>query len=209
MASQPFTEVQIWDEINAAAQRMSPEQARMWECAKIIPEKWSEPRYGAAQKGFWAVAVMGRTVVWYDDIEDGFVVSECAHFGTIAGYTSGDTGLEGAMQKLINRLSSVPTTPWALRAPKRTPRSSITTRNAGPASRRSRQARRPASTHAAGIDAASMARRCQSQAKKSRRFLTTPAQPAAARNRGQREASGLPNTAAAQQRPAQSVAHRK
>jgi hypothetical protein len=109
MASQPFTEVQIWDEINSAVQRMSPEQARLWECAKIVPAKWNEPRYGAAQKGFWAVAVMGQTVVWYDDIEDGFVVTECVHFGTIAGDSSGDTSLEGAMQELVNRLGSVST----------------------------------------------------------------------------------------------------
>ena len=51
MALQPFTEVQIWDEINSAVQRMSPEHARMWECVKIIPAKWNEPRYGAARNG--------------------------------------------------------------------------------------------------------------------------------------------------------------
>jgi hypothetical protein len=52
---------------------------------------------------------MGQTVVWYDDIEDGFVVTECVHFGTIAGDSSGDTSLEGAMQELVNRLGSVST----------------------------------------------------------------------------------------------------
>ncbi len=109
MASQSFTEVQIWDEINSAVQRMSPEQARIWECAKIMPAKWNKPRYGAAQREFWAVAVMGQTVVWYDDIEDGFVVTECIRFGTIAGESSGDMSLEGATQVLINRLSSVST----------------------------------------------------------------------------------------------------
>ena len=41
------------------------------------------------------------------------------------------------------------------------PRSSITRRNAGPAIRSSRQAQRPAKAIAAGIVAASMARRCQ------------------------------------------------
>ena len=109
MASQLFTEVQIWGEINAAVHRMTPEQARMWERAKIAPERWSAPTYGAAQTGFWAMAVMGQTVVWYDDIENGFVVTECVHFGTIGGNSSGETSLEGAMQELINRLSSVST----------------------------------------------------------------------------------------------------
>jgi hypothetical protein len=106
MASQPFTEVQIWGETNSAEQRMTPEQARMWERAKIVPEKWSAPTYGAAQQGSWAVAVMGQAAVWYDDIEDGFVVTECARFGTISGRATGETSLEGAIQELINRLSS-------------------------------------------------------------------------------------------------------
>ena len=42
---------------------------------------------------------------------------------------------------------------------------SVTKRNAGLAIRRSRQARRPADQPAAGIDAASMARRCQNPLK--------------------------------------------
>ena len=107
MTSQPFTEAQIWDEINSAVQRMTPEQGRMWALAKVIPEKWSAPHYAAGRQSFWAVAVMGQTVVWYDDIEDGFVVTECLQFGVIAGSSSGDTSLEGAVQELINRLSSV------------------------------------------------------------------------------------------------------
>ena len=53
------------------------------------------------------------------------------------------------------------------------PRSSISKRNAGTAARRSRQARRPARATAAGIVAASMARRCQNPSKKLRMFFST------------------------------------
>ena len=48
-------------------------------------------------------------MVWYDDIEDGFAVTKCIQVGSIAGYSSGDMKLEGAMQELINRLSWVST----------------------------------------------------------------------------------------------------
>jgi hypothetical protein len=109
MSSQPCAETQIWDEINSAVQRMNPEQGRMWESTKVIPEKWNAPNYGAGRQRFWAVAVMGQTVVWYDDIEDGFAVTEYLNFGAIAGSSSGDMSLERAIQELINRLSSVST----------------------------------------------------------------------------------------------------
>ncbi|MFL6679986.1 MAG: hypothetical protein ACJ8IK_16740 [Burkholderiaceae bacterium] len=42
----------------------------------------------------------------------------------------------------------------------------VTTKIAGKVTRRSRQARRPAKAMAAGIDAASMARRCQNPSQK-------------------------------------------
>ena len=109
MSSQPCTEMQIWDEINSAVQRMSPEQGRMWESAKVIPQQWNAPDYGAGRLRFWAVAVMGQTVVWYDDMEDGFAVTEYLEFGAIAGSSSGDMSLERAIQELINRLSTVAT----------------------------------------------------------------------------------------------------
>jgi hypothetical protein len=54
-------------------------------------------------------------------------------------------------------------------APK-APRSSLTRRNAGKLARSSRQARLPANTTAAGIVAASMARRCQTPSKAPTRF---------------------------------------
>ena len=57
-------------------------------------------------------------------------------------------------------------------APK-APSSSNTRRNASELARRSRQARRPASAPAAGIDAASMARRCQNPLQKLRMFFST------------------------------------
>jgi len=51
---------------------------------------------------------------------------------------------------------------------------SLSRRNVGAPIRRSRQARRPADAMAAGIDAASMARRCQSQAKKMEMVFSPP-----------------------------------
>ena len=62
--------------------------------------------------------------------------------------------------------------------------SSITRRSAGTAIRSSRQARRPVNAPAAGIDAASMARRCQDLSQKTARGICPPAKPPPAKGGG-------------------------
>ncbi len=88
---------------------MNPQQQRMWECVKMLPEKWSEPSCGAEGGGFWAVAILGRTVVWYNDIEDGFNCSTYHRYGVIAEYWADQAELEVAVQRLIDRLEFVAT----------------------------------------------------------------------------------------------------
>ncbi len=56
-----------------------------------------------ARRGL-AVAVLGQAAVWYDDIEEGFVLSPYEHYGTIAQSKSRETTLENAIQDLINQL---------------------------------------------------------------------------------------------------------
>jgi len=55
---------------------MTPEQLRLWKAIRIKPEKWLQPPYGDHGKGFWVVGLIGRTVTWYNDIEEGF--NRCA-----------------------------------------------------------------------------------------------------------------------------------
>ena len=51
---------------------MSPQLFRLWEVIKITPQKWSEKSYGKVGGGFWVVALVGCSAIWYNDIEDGF-----------------------------------------------------------------------------------------------------------------------------------------
>jgi hypothetical protein len=71
------------------------------------------------------------------------------------------------------------------------PASSNTKRNAGALARPSRQARRPANPPAAGIDAASMARRCQSPLKE-RECFSSPADTSPAAGRAGAPLAGAP-----------------
>ena len=50
------------------------------------PKKWQQHPYGDQGGGFWAVAILGRTVIWYNDIEEGFNVSAYSQYGEIGVY---------------------------------------------------------------------------------------------------------------------------
>jgi hypothetical protein len=101
---QPISEIEIWDAIIKAEGRMNAEQFRLWEAIKINPQKWSQLSYGEIGGGFWVVAIFGHSVVWYNDIEDGFNVSSYKKFGTIEEYFCNQTELEFTVQSILNLL---------------------------------------------------------------------------------------------------------
>jgi hypothetical protein len=69
----------------------------------IAPQKWSQFPYGDEGGGFWAVAVLGSKVLWYNDIEDGFNVSHFAERGRIPDdeYWCEEDPLKWALPRLI------------------------------------------------------------------------------------------------------------
>ncbi|WP_457393444.1 hypothetical protein [Roseateles sp. P5_E1] len=102
----PISEASLWDLINAGEARMNIQQARLWEAIRIQPAKWSEPTYGREGGGFWAVAVIGGMVVWFNDIEDGFNRSRYTSFGKIDEYLCNQDELEMAIQQVCNMLET-------------------------------------------------------------------------------------------------------
>jgi hypothetical protein len=81
---------------------MNLPQRRLWELVRITPEKWRQEPYGKEGGGFWAVALLGTNVVWYNDIEDGFNCSRYSSRGTIDEYLCNQDELERAIQALLN-----------------------------------------------------------------------------------------------------------
>ena len=58
-------------------------QRRLFEHTRIPLEKWSQSPWGDQGGGFWAVAVIGESVLWYNDIEEVFNVSRFSTRGVI------------------------------------------------------------------------------------------------------------------------------
>lgn len=104
MTWRPMSEAELLDEINRAWDRMSIPQRRLWEAIRIDPEKWQQHPYGDQGGGFWAVALLGRVVVWYNDIEEGFNRSRYTKYGEIGQYWCNQDQLEWTIQHLLNEI---------------------------------------------------------------------------------------------------------
>lgn len=103
---QPITESDIWDKVIQAESRMNAEQSRLWSVIKINPQKWQQMPYGNEGNGFWVVALLGEFVVWFNDIEHGFNVSNYRKFGVIEDYWCNQNELEWTIQSLLNCIQS-------------------------------------------------------------------------------------------------------
>jgi len=79
----PLSEERLLELINTDRKRMNPLEKRFWDAICIPPEKWKQHPYGEYGNGFWAVAIIGKIVVWYNDIEDGFNRSQYVNYSEI------------------------------------------------------------------------------------------------------------------------------
>lgn len=105
MEWQAISEVQLWDLINDAYEKMTPSQRKTWEIIKVAPKKWSEESFAKIGGSFWVVGMIGSVVIWYNDIEEGFNLSFYRDFGEIAEYWCNQDELQCAVQSVINFLN--------------------------------------------------------------------------------------------------------
>jgi hypothetical protein len=99
---EPITETALLARVAQGEARMDEAQRRLWRAIRIDPEKWQQHPYGDPGMGFWVVAIVGRTVVWYNDIEDGFNRSRYASYGVIDDYWCNQDELELTLQYLMS-----------------------------------------------------------------------------------------------------------
>jgi hypothetical protein len=103
---EPISSTALLERIEQGRRAMSEPVRRLWDAIRIEPEKWEQHPYGDEGGGFWAVAVMGRNVVWYNDIEEGFNRSLYSKYGTIDDYWCNQDELHIAIGYLVNALAT-------------------------------------------------------------------------------------------------------
>ncbi|MEO1017256.1 MAG: hypothetical protein AAFY56_06125 [Pseudomonadota bacterium] len=100
MPSPPVTEHQLDAKVSDSEKKLSPSARRFWNLIKIPPKRWHEDQFRAETDGFWAVAVLGHQVIWYNEIEEGFSTSGFEKYGHIGEYWCD----QGALNSLVGGL---------------------------------------------------------------------------------------------------------
>ena len=85
---------------------LNDQELNLWDLIKIEPEKWEEMDYGTEGNGFWVVAIFGREVIWYNDIEDGFNISEYKKYGKIEVYQCSQAELNWSVLAIMDRIKA-------------------------------------------------------------------------------------------------------
>ena len=101
---QPITEIALLKRIAQGEARMTMAQARVWNAVRIPPQKWKQDPYGSEGNGFWVVGLIGKTVIWYNDREEGFNRSRYSIHGTIEDYWCNQDELEVTVAYLVAAL---------------------------------------------------------------------------------------------------------
>jgi hypothetical protein len=73
-------------DIRDAEAAMSEVSLRLWRLIRIEPEKWQQHPYGDMGGGFWAVGLFGHNAIWYNDIEQGYNISQWTTWGLLNEY---------------------------------------------------------------------------------------------------------------------------
>jgi hypothetical protein len=101
MEWKPISLSELQNQIETTEVDLKGELANFWQLIKIEPTKWSEKEYGDEGNGFWVVAITKTKVVWYNDIEEGFNISDYDTHGQINGYYSNEDELRWALATLF------------------------------------------------------------------------------------------------------------
>jgi hypothetical protein len=83
---------------------LNDQQLDFWNLIKIEPEKWEEREYGIEGGGFWVVAIFGKEIIYYNDIEEGFNISSYKTYGRIDEYKCSQVDLNWSVKAVMERM---------------------------------------------------------------------------------------------------------
>jgi hypothetical protein len=104
----PTTSEELSAEIREGEAALTPDELRWWREFRIPPEKWQLHPWGDAGGGFWVVGIIGRHVVWHNDIEGGFDLSLYSAYGTIGEYGASQFELSHVVNAIAERFQKAP-----------------------------------------------------------------------------------------------------
>jgi len=100
MTWEPITASELQTRIDRGISAMSADERLLWRHIRCEPTKWSCPTWGEVGRGFWVVATLGQSVIWFNDIEDGFNLSAFTNAGVIDEYWCNQDELQWVVRRL-------------------------------------------------------------------------------------------------------------
>ncbi len=98
----PISESDLTQMLIDESPRHNPVAERLWGMVRIKPVKWQLHPWGDLGGGFWVVGILGSTVIWYNDIEDGFNTSRWTTPGLIDDYFCDQNDLRFVLASLAD-----------------------------------------------------------------------------------------------------------
>ncbi len=95
----PITE--LYTKIIQSESKMTAPEHRFWKMIKIDPEKWALHPDGDGGGGFWVVGLLGKSCIWYNDVELGFNATGYDYQGQINEYRNSPTELIALIQSFL------------------------------------------------------------------------------------------------------------
>lgn len=98
---QPITLNELEKLLQKDLAECSAEARALFKNYAAKPGKWALSPWGDLGGGFWVVAVINKTVIWFNDIEDGFNTSVFTSEGVIDQYWCNQDSLKQALLGLV------------------------------------------------------------------------------------------------------------
>ncbi len=80
---------------------MDAQQMALWKKITISPEKWQLSPWADSEGGFWVVALQGNKCIYYNEIEEGFNLSQFSKRGVIDEYWCDQDKLQWTLSRML------------------------------------------------------------------------------------------------------------
>lgn len=105
---QPATEPHLLSMLNEAEHEMKGEPCVFWHQVRLpVPELWQQHPWADEICGFWVVAVMGKSCIYFNDRSQGFALGTFSKWGRIDDYLPSKLTLAEQIRNLLKPLPTL------------------------------------------------------------------------------------------------------
>ncbi|MAK90015.1 MAG: hypothetical protein CMI03_15125 [Oceanospirillaceae bacterium] len=102
----PLSETDLSNMLSDAESMLDEASHGFWSLSRLPrPELWQQHPWADEVCGFWVIAVMGKSCIYYNDLSKGFCVGQFSKWGIIDDYQPAKTSLPERLNGLFAQRS--------------------------------------------------------------------------------------------------------